>query len=157
MAFCSFTCNERNLQLRPSLALAFFRFIFQCLLARCILPSRTYYIAYYSDSFSFKQFKNLFNPFHYTPIHNTLAKILGEQTKYWGQNLVKADKCIGVSRFLGGARARASPKVYAYATICNVNPLKHLSAHPQKPRQEDRFIHRRCIISSSQIGRSTRE
>jgi len=30
-----------------------------------------------------------------------------------GQNVVKTDKCIGVSRLLG-ARAGAPPKVYAY-------------------------------------------
>jgi len=36
--------------------------------------------------------------------------------KYWvGQKVVKSDKCMGVSQLLG-ARARAAPKVYAYAS-----------------------------------------
>ena len=44
-----------------------------------------------------------------------LSKILRGKPKYWGgQKVVKSDKCMGVSQLLG-ARARAAPKVYAYA------------------------------------------
>ena len=45
-----------------------------------------------------------------------LSKILGGQTKILGgQNMVKSDKCMGISTFLG-AHARAAPLVYAYDT-----------------------------------------
>ena len=49
-----------------------------------------------------------------------LSKILGEQIKILGeQKVVKSDKCMGVSQLLG-ARARAAPKVYAYAVVSKV-------------------------------------
>ena len=40
-----------------------------------------------------------------------LSKIFGGQTQFFGGDLVKTDKCIGVPQlFLGGARTRAAPK-----------------------------------------------
>src|SRR6218665_956680 len=58
-----------------------------------------------------------------------LSKILVGKPKYWGQKVVKSDKCMGVSQLLG-ARARAAPQVYAYDRLHSWN---HVRNFPVKP------------------------
>ena len=43
-----------------------------------------------------------------------LSKILGGQTQIFGENVVKTDKCMGVSRFFRVRARAAPPKVYVY-------------------------------------------